>query len=106
MVAELGEAAGLTARRRLQLAAGTRGGRGLCLVPDARARPNAAETRWLCAPIPGPIPGPILGGSMRQLWELVKNKRGRLGTWEVAWGEVAWQEQAAPPRQDRHARPA
>jgi len=91
VVAELAEAPGLTASRRLQLAAGASvgdgGGRGLCLVPAARTRPNAAETRWHCLPV---------SGGDRQLWELVKNKRGRLGCWEVA----------APTPQDRHARPA
>ncbi len=89
VVAELAEAADLTASRRLQLAAGTGGGRGLCLLPEARTRPNAAETRWHCAPIPGSIPG-----RGRQLWELVKNKRGRLGTWEIVWGEIVWGEAA------------
>ncbi len=98
VVAELMAAADLTASRRLQLASGTGGGRGLCLLPEARTRPNAAETRWHCTPIPG--------GGARQLWELVKNKRGRLGTWEIAWGEIAWQTQPAPPRQNRHAGPA
>jgi protein ImuA len=73
VVAELAEAPDLTASRRLQLAAGTGGGRGLCLVPEARLRTNAAETRWRCAPVAG-------GG---QRWEIVKNKRGRLGVWEV-----------------------
>ncbi len=86
VVVELAEATDLTASRRLQLAAGTGVGgggggggapRGLCLLPQARTRPNAAETRWHCTPIPG--------GGARQLWELVKNKRGRLGIWEVAW---------------------
>ncbi len=102
VVAELAEATDLTASRRLQLAAGTGGGgRGLCLVPEARTRPNAAETRWHCVPVSGPMPGPILGGNAHQLWELVKNKRGKLGCWEVAWREFA-----APSRQDRHARPA
>jgi len=85
VVAELAEAPDLTASRRLQLAAGARGerggGRGLCLVPEARSRSNAAETRWRCTP--------IAGGRTRQLWELVKNKRGRLGCWEVVWEEGA-----------------
>ena len=104
VVAELIEATGLTASRRLQLAAGTGGGRGLCLVPAARTRPNAAETRWHCVAVPGPMPSPIPGRG-RQLWELVKNKRGRLGTWEVAWGE----ESGEAPEKDRGggaARPA
>ena len=98
VIAELAEAADLTASRRLQLAAGSGDGgvgdcvRGLCLLPEARARPNAAETRWLCTPIPESGPGER-DGRGRQLWELVKNKRGRLGVWEIAWGR-----QAAAPR--------
>ena len=83
VVAELAGATDLTASRRLQLAAGAGAARGLCLVPEARARPNAAETRWHCTPIPG--------GRAHQLWELVKNKRGKLGCWEVAWREPAGQ---------------
>ena len=78
VVAEMSEAADLTASRRLQLAAGTGGGRGLCLVPHSRLCTNAAETRWHCAPIPG-------DGTAHQHWEIVKNKRGRLGSWQVAW---------------------
>ena len=85
VVVELAEATDLTASRRLQLAAGAGAARGLCLVPQIRARPNAAETRWHCTPIPGPIPD----GRAHQLWELVKNKRGKLGCWEVAWREPA-----------------
>ena len=78
VVGELAEAPDLTASRRLQLAAGTGGARGLCLVPEARLRTNAAETRWMCRPVPGE-------DDARQRWELVKNKRGRLGTWQVGW---------------------
>jgi protein ImuA len=76
VVTELAEAPDLTQSRRLQLAAGAGGGRGLCLVPETGLRPNAAETRWHCAPLPG--------GPARQRWELVKNKRGRLGVWQVS----------------------
>lgn len=76
VVVELAEAPDLTASRRLQLAAGTGAGRGLCLVPEGRLRTNAAETRWRCEPVPG-------GNDARQCWEIVKNKRGRLGTWEA-----------------------
>jgi protein ImuA len=94
VIAELAEATDLTVSRRLQLAAGTGGGRGICLLPEARTRPNAAETRWLCTPIPE-----VGSGAGRQLWELVKNKRGRLGVWEITWGQKAtW------PRQNEHAR--
>jgi len=85
VVAELIEATDLTASRRLQLAAGASAEgegavRGLCLLPETRTRPNAAETRWHCMPIPGT--GGHTGAG--QLWELIKNKRGRLGTWEIA----------------------
>jgi protein ImuA len=88
VVAELAEAPDLTASRRLQLAAGTGGGRGLCLVPEGKLRTNAAETRWRCEPMPGlpgsELPGSELPGSEgNQRWEIVKNKRGRLATWEV-----------------------
>ena len=78
VVGEMAEAPDLTASRRLQLAAGTGGGRGLCLMPEGRLRSNAAETRWLCRPVPGE-------GDARQHWELVKSKRGRLGDWQVRW---------------------
>ncbi len=75
VIAELAEAPDLTASRRLQLAAGTGGGRGLCLLPETRLRTNAAETRWRCEP--------VAGEGARQHWEILKNKRGRVGAWQV-----------------------
>lgn len=78
VIAELREAPDLTESRRLQLSAGTGGGRGLCLIPERKLRSNAAESRWRCSPLPG-------GGGARQHWEIVKNKKGRLGQWRVAW---------------------
>lgn len=75
VVGVLERAPDLTESRRLQLAAGTGGGLGLSLVPETKLCSNAAETRWMCAPLPGP--------GARQRWELVKNKRGWLKTWEV-----------------------
>jgi len=95
VVAELAAAPDLTASRRLQLAAGAGGGggRGLCLVPPppspAHQRSNAAETRWQCTT--------VAGARTRQLWELVKNKRGKLGCWEVVW------EQGAGPARRRES---
>ncbi|MEM1384626.1 MAG: hypothetical protein AAF713_10315 [Pseudomonadota bacterium] len=85
VVGEVDAAPDLTQSRRLQLAAGTGGGRGLCLVPEGRLIANAAETRWHCTPIPG------VAGQALQHWEMVKNKRGRLGSWEVALGGRAAQ---------------
>ncbi|MEL6769075.1 MAG: hypothetical protein AAFP17_17990 [Pseudomonadota bacterium] len=106
VVAELEAAPDLTQSRRLQLAAGTGGGHGLCLVPENRLATNAAETRWRCRPLAAPLPdnaasaaaGSKIGGGgiadgtqarhgptgALQLWELVKNKRGPLGAWEVS----------------------
>lgn len=96
VIAELAEAPDLTASRRLQLAAGTGGGRGLCLIPEDRLRTNAAETRWRADPLPG--------GSSLQRWEILKNKRGRLGIWQARWTGRGWIserhiEPAAPPAQ-------
>ncbi|MEO0428252.1 MAG: hypothetical protein AAF160_12535 [Pseudomonadota bacterium] len=100
VLAELEAAPDLTQSRRLQLAAGTGGGWGLCLVPENRLATNAAETRWRCRPLAAP--GTAGTGEERraadahgaqedwrptgalQLWELVKNKRGALGAWEVS----------------------
>lgn len=107
VVAELAEAPDLTRSRRLQLAAGSGGGRGLCLLPEAGLRASAAETRWHCAPAPG--------RPACQRWELVKNKRGRLGVWQVVW-QVGWEDaaatapeagarQAAPPSRGPPLRP-
>lgn len=82
VVAELAEAPDLTASRRLQLAAGTGGCRGLCLLPETRLRTNAAETRWRAEPVPALRPR---WDEARQHWEIIKNKRGRTGAWQVRW---------------------
>lgn len=42
----------LTAGRRMQPAAETRGSAGLMLIHEGTGS-NAAETRWDCAPMPG-----------------------------------------------------
>ncbi|MEM7669546.1 MAG: hypothetical protein AAF317_10415, partial [Pseudomonadota bacterium] len=63
-VAETAHPPDLTESRRLQLAAGTGGGRGLCLI--GRPMTNAAETRWECRPILGPATP-----DARQQWSLL-----------------------------------
>ncbi|MEM6487907.1 MAG: hypothetical protein AAF677_06485 [Pseudomonadota bacterium] len=103
VIAELEQAPDLTQSRRLQLAAGTGGGRGLCLLPETRLATNAAETRWHCSPVCRIVGG--LGRAARggqgaggdiaaalplQHWELVKNKRGALGAWQVALRLPGW----------------
>lgn len=67
----------LTESRRLQLAAGAGGGRGLCLIGHPVT--NAAETRWDCRPLPSLSPH-----RTHQRWEIVKNKKGVLGVWKTA----------------------
>lgn len=100
VVAELAEAPDLTASRRLQLAAGTGGGRGLCLIPGHKLRANAAETRWLTEPVQG-------ADDARQQWEILKNKRGRLGRWQVRLTGIGFTEVApiGPPPPAAHQLP-
>jgi protein ImuA len=82
VVGELSRPADLTESRRLLLAAKGGGGTGLCLIPDAPVS-NAAETRWRCAPLPGAME------STPQRWELIKNKEGTFGLWDVDWDDSA-----------------
>ncbi|MCL5777762.1 hypothetical protein M1105_12290 [Limibaculum sp. FT325] len=83
VVAELDRAADLTQSRRLQLAAGSGGGIGLCLVPEGGLATNAAESRWHAAPLPSP------GGSARHGWTRIKSRHGQPGRWEVVLGRHA-----------------
>ena len=66
--------------RRLQLAAKTGRTTGLCLIPENMGS-NAAETRWRTAPVADP------NGQDSTLmhWEIIKNKSGTLGAWNVRW---------------------
>lgn len=73
VVAELPVPPGLTPGRRLQLAAGKGGGRGLCLVPRAAGGTVTAETRWHCRPLPG------LGSG--QHWARLRDRRGPPREW-------------------------
>ncbi|MFC6497033.1 ImuA family protein [Gemmobacter lanyuensis] len=70
--------------RRLQLAAGIGGTTGLCLIPEGMGS-NAAETRWRATPIfdaAGTDSTPMR-------WEIIKNKSGTLGAWNVCWNAQA-----------------
>lgn len=86
VVLELSAPIGLTAGRRLQLAAQAGGGAGLCLVPEGMGSP-ATETRWRCGPAVDPDNPPE--DSTLQRWELIKNKSGTLGVWHVRWSRSA-----------------
>lgn len=78
VVMELDKPLGLTAGRRLQLAAEAGKTTGLCIIPEGSGS-NAAETRWHCTPVFDP------DDSTLQRWQLTKNKSGTLGDWDVRW---------------------
>ena len=88
-LAQEGQAADLTATRRLSLAA--QQGGGLCLLLRQRQiyQPSAASTRWLVAAAPGDADG--LGGLGRTAWRLslTKNRRGPCGSWVLQWDHHA-----------------
>jgi protein ImuA len=70
--------------RRLQLAARAGGTTGLCLIPQGMGS-NAAETRWHAAPLCDPAGG----DSTLMRWEIIKNKEGTIGAWDVRWSSEA-----------------
>ena len=82
VVAELHKPLGLTAGRRLQLAAEAGKSTGLCILPEGMGS-NAAETRWHCAPLFDPK------DSTLQRWRIKKNKSGTLAVWDVRWDAEA-----------------
>lgn len=88
VIMELTAPLGLTAGRRLQLAAQAGHSTGLCLIPEGMGSP-AAETRWRCSALPDPERDTEPGDSTLQKWELIKNKSGTLGEWHVRWGRSA-----------------
>ena len=101
--AVVGEAAaGLTASRRLQLAA--RAGGGLCLLlppPDGSAGALAAATRWRIAPAaaaPRPGGGP---GAARWRLSLTRCRGGTARDWTVEWCHETHRFSLAAPLADR-----
>lgn len=112
VIAELpndGPAAGLTATRRLTLAAREGGGLGFLLRHRACALTSAADTRWEvagCASRPDRFGG--LGRPAFSL-SLTKNRRGPVGRWTVTWDHhersfSALSVGMAAPAADRPAR--
>lgn len=87
VVMELSARIGLTAGRRLQLAAQAGKATGLCLIPEGMGSP-AAETRWRCSAVPDPAPD-LAADSTLQRWDLIKNKKGTIGSWHVRWSPPA-----------------
>jgi protein ImuA len=88
VIAELtndGAAADLTATRRLALAARDGGGLGFLLRHRISPEPSAAATRWDIAAAPS-IADAFGGlGRIAFTLSLVKNRRGPLGRWTIAW---------------------
>src|SRR5581483_11002679 len=88
VIAELtddGADADLTATRRLSLAAQAGSGFGFLIRHRPSATPSAAATRWTIAAAPSePDRYGGLGRTVLHL-ELVKNRRGPSGRWNLMW---------------------
>jgi len=80
VVIEITRPLNLREGRRLQLAARAGGTTGLCLVPEGMGS-NATETRWRAVP----VPDPAREDSTLMRWEIIKNKSGTIGAWNVCW---------------------
>lgn len=78
VIAEPQQPMGLTAGRRLQLAAEAGRTTGLMLTATG-AGSNATETRWRCEPCAGSA------DSTLHRWSVNKNKKGTLGDWVLNW---------------------
>jgi len=84
VVAEMRQGPNLRESRRLQLAAESGRTLGLILI-EKGAQSSASQTRWHCEPVLREPANDAAGD--RWSWQLLKNKAGRLGTWEVEWRE-------------------
>jgi protein ImuA len=100
VVAELageGETAGLTATRRLTLAAREGAGLGLLVRHRIMAAPCASATRWTVAAAPSRPD--VYGGLGRACFDLSlrKNRRGPSGRWFIEWDHHACAFQQTVP---------
>lgn len=82
--------------RRLQLAAKAGGTTGLCIIPEGMGS-NAAETRWKATP----VFDRANGDSTLMRWEIIKNKSGTLGAWNVRWDQKTRRLHVVPPVGER-----
>lgn len=96
VVIEITRPLNLREGRRLQLAAKTGGSTGLCLIPEGMGS-NAAETRWRAAPVFDPQGA----DSTLMRWDLIKNKSGTLGAWNVRWDAAAHRLDVVSPAGER-----
>jgi protein ImuA len=116
VVGEVPGRLGLTASRRLQLAAEATGALAFVIRRPARpddpvlAEPSAAVTRWRVAPLPSPPPlpqAPEVPGLGRARWrlELVRVRGGEPGSWIVEAPDAQGHLALASPLADRPAAP-
>ncbi|MDF2141491.1 hypothetical protein [Paenirhodobacter sp. CAU 1674] len=96
VVIEITRPLNLREGRRLQLAAKEGGATGLCLVPEGMGS-NAAETRWRAASVFDPAGA----DSTLMRWDLIKNKSGTLGAWNVRWEAAARRLDVVSPAGER-----
>ncbi len=104
VVGEPDGAVGLTASRRLQLAAETGGTTGFVLLRGAahgRLAPSAVASRWLATP----LPALDRGTGLRWQVGLLRCRGGGTGTWEIDWDETADRFGLAAAVVDRSAEP-
>ncbi|WP_084294283.1 ImuA family protein [Leisingera aquimarina] len=94
VVMTLSQPIGLTEGRRLQLAARDGISTGVAIIPEGMGS-NAAETRWRCSPAYDASSPPQ--DSTLQKWELIKNKSGTLGVWNVRWHTASRRLIVVPP---------
>ena len=88
---------GLTASRRLSLAAGQDGAAAFLLRAQPTAEPIAAATRWVVAAAPSlHAHGP---GPPRWQVNLTRNRRGSQGSWTLEWNSVEQRIELATDRQ-------
>jgi protein ImuA len=75
----------LTASRRLSLAAAQKGVSAILLRLGAEPQASAAETRWLVHAATSPPPREDDWGIPRFNVQLLRNRHGDLGNWEMEW---------------------
>lgn len=96
VVIEITRPLNLREGRRLQLAAKVGNTTGLCIMRDGMGS-NAAETRWRVAP----HLDPTKEDSTSMRWEIIKNKSGTLGAWNVCWNAQTHHLYVVPPVGER-----
>lgn len=96
VIGELRSARGIgaVATRRLSLAAARRGGVALLLRPRPAAEATPADTRWIVGPASS-FPARHGIGPPAFAVQLVRNRRGVLGSWLVEWNCVEQRLQLA-----------